>query len=216
MKKNVSDTVKPRLFPHDILFGAVGVLLLLVMLSVWLLCGMYARYVVSDSYSDAAHVAGSISMVEVWEHEAVLENGEYQLTAKEVTENTYHKVIPGVDIAKDPFIRLSGAPDVPCELYVRVTENNIPKDSDGQPMVTYQLNGEWTETDEAGVYKYTKTIDSNTTETVFPILEQSGDVINDHKCELKVSEHYVGNGEFTLTFSAWLVQKDGSSTRNLS
>lgn len=178
----------------NILFWAVGILLLLTLISVHLVSGTFAKYVIGGDYSDSAHVASMDGQLVLLEHRANLENGEYKLDeTEEVTENKYNFVIPGVDIAKDPFIKLDIDTEGTYELYIKVLE------SDSFPStVTYSLTADWELVDaENGVYKYKSVFSTNTSDTI-KILK------ND---KLYVSEHYVGNSqEFTLSFRAWLVQ----------
>lgn len=193
-----------RLSVHGILFYAVGGLFILTMLSFWLVCGMYAKYRVSGPGSDSGRVAAGIQ-IELKEHEAELVNGEYKLnngengrTYKEVEKNTYRKVIPGVDIEKDPFVRLSGTSEVDFELYVKITRS-----ADFPDTVTYTVDDTlWKEVPgKPGVYKYTSVLDSGACDG------KEIYILKDNK--LMVSEHYVGNGKsFTLTFEAWVEQAD--------
>lgn len=195
---------KTQLSVDNILYWIVGILLILTMLTIWLVSGLFAKYVISDNRYDSARVASSgIGNLELLEHEAKLENGEYKLQEDkdhEVTKNDYKKVIPGVDIPKDPFIRLKlQNAEVSYELYVKVTENNFPTyttGSDPVKAVTYELTEDWEKTNTPGVYKYTTAFDSDFNGTI--------KILKDDK--LIVSEHYVGNGQFTLTFSAYLMQ----------
>lgn len=196
---------KPRPFTHDIIFCIAAALLFLTLLSIWLVSGLYARYTVSGHASDRARVAAGLPVLEVLEHEAELKNGEYELDQQsEVQGNTYSKVIPGVDIEKDPFIRLTGSSEVKFELYIEVTENNFPTftDSDNKTVKTvkYEVNDEiWEKVSgKDNVYKYkgdTATIESG--EELY--------ILKDNK--LYVSERYVGGGEtFSLAFEAWIKQ----------
>ncbi|MCH5192188.1 MAG: hypothetical protein J1F23_08505 [Oscillospiraceae bacterium] len=181
---------------HNVLFWAVGSLLILTMLSTWIVSGTYAKYVISSYMLDSAKVAKTgIGSMELLEHEAELNNGIYTLTKNEVTKNTYDRVIPGVDIAKDPFIRLDIASDVTFELYIKVVKSNPFPDT-----VTYELTDDWIEIDATnGIYKYKDAFEAGT-----PFKGEIGILEND---ELIVSEHYVCDIKtFTLTFSAWLVQ----------
>ena len=177
-----------------LVYLTVGILLTLTLFTIWSLSGLYAKYVTSDTRSDSAHVAGAgIVKLELWEHEANLNNGVYVLNKnKEVDENTYDTVIPGVDIDKDPFIKLElDDSQVAYELYLNVTESNFPA------TVTYKLLGQWklmSEQNGTSVYRYTGKIASGT----IKILQED---------KLYVSEKYVGNGQtFSLTFSAYLQQ----------
>lgn len=200
---------KSQFSVHNVMFRTVGILLVLATLSVWLLCGLYAKYIVSENYQDSASVDSiGIGNLELLEHEAVLiedadkavqQDSVYELTDNEVTKNTYDVVLPGVDIPKDPFIRIKVEPKATCELYVQVVEKDIPN------TVTYEMAGGWelikTETAQSETtvytYKYNKAIDSKFSGPV--------SVLKNNK--LKVSESYVGNGKtFTLNFNAWLVQ----------
>lgn len=184
---------------HNIKFWSVGSLLIITTLSVWLVSGLFAKYVITDTYADSASVAPAGSNIELWEHEANLENGIYVLN-EGVTKNTneYKKVLPGVDIAKDPFIRLNLNSDVTYELYIKVVESNPFPDT-----VTYTLTDDWELFDaDNGIYKYKNVLNTQFNGTI--------KILKDDK--LYVSEHYVGkdkdgnNQEFTLAFSAWLEQ----------
>ena len=184
-----------------LVYLTVGILLTLTLFTTWSLSGLYAKYVVSGNRYDSAHVAGTGSVnLELREHEARLENGVYVLNKnKEVDENTYDTVIPGVDIAKDPFIKLElDNSRVDYELYLNVTESNVPA------TVTYKLLKEWefvSKQNGTSVYRYKGTIASNFNDTI-SILQEN---------KLYVSEKYAGNGQtFSLTFSAYLQQADAN------
>ena len=193
---------KQRLAVHDIFFFAAGILLTLTMLSVWLVSGMYAKYVIRDTVEDAARVASAGTVeIELFEHEATLSKGEYHLNYdNEVTGNDYEKVIPGVDLPKDPIIRFSVSEnaEVDYELYLEVKESkNFP------PTVTYEISDDWEPVEgKDGVYKYTGKIEKGKKYEIRNILVGN---------KLLVSEHFVGDKSFTLSFNAWLgqVRSDG-------
>ena len=188
-------TKKSQRATHNVMYWGVGILLVLTLLSTWLVSGLFAKYVISGHIMDSATVAKTgIGTMELLEHEAKLDNGIYLLDEKkEVTENTYNRVIPGVDIAKDPFVKLDIDSDVTYELYIKVVKSTSFPDT-----VTFELTEDWIEIDATnGIYKYKNVFDTQFKGTI-KILK------ND---KLIVSEHYVGNStDFTLTFSAWLVQ----------
>ena len=170
----------------------------------WLLSGMYAKYVTSDKKDAAAHVASTgVEQFALLEHKATLQSGVYVLGSEEVTKNAYDRVIPGVDIEKDPFVRLKlqGA-EVDFELYLQVTESvYFPQ------YVTYELTAEWEVVDaDNGIYKYTGYFDAGTQ------YDKTIQILKENK--LYVSEHYDADTEaengktFALTFEAWLRQVD--------
>lgn len=181
---------------HKFLFWAAGTTLILTMLSICLVSGTYAKYVISSYMMDSAQVAKTgVGSMELLEHEAELDNGIYTLNEEEVTKNTYDTVIPGVDIPKDPFIRLDIDSEVTYSLYIKVAGSDPFPDT-----VTYELTEDWIEVDATnGIYKYKDDFEAGTPfKGEIEILENN---------ELIVSEYYVGNGKtFTLTFSAWLMQ----------
>lgn len=192
---------KSNISVHDILFRTAGVLLILTLLSVWMLCGMYAKYTVSGSHADSARAAAFGNIV-LLEHKAVPNdtndiNTLYILTNEEVKENTYSTVVPGDVIPKDPFVRITNVGEVKCELYLKVTESeNFP---DG---VEYDLNEKWIlvdgkEDDKEKVYKYKDPITPGSNNMDIYILKDDNLIVN---------VGYNSTDTFTLTFSAWLKQ----------
>ena len=197
-----ANTKNPHRSVGGILYRTVGVLLVLTLLSIWLVSGLFAKYVTSGNDSDSAHVAGTgIVTFDVVEHKAEetgTNSGVYRLLSGEQNEvkgNLYSKVLPGVDIPKDPFVKLKLVnAEVAYTLYLQVTESNpFPE------YVTYELNKTlWECIDEKnGVYQYKGAIEAGTNSYTIEILKDN---------MLYVSEHYVGNGKFSLTFSAYLMQ----------
>lgn len=181
----------------NIMFWAVGILLVFTMLSVWFVCGLYAKYVVTDSASDSARVAEG-SDFELWEHKATLVNGIYVLDEEEkVLENAYEKVIPGVDIAKDPFITIDAELEVSYQLYIRVIESAYFPEN-----VTYELTEDWELVNKTlNIYKYKYVFDAGSK------YKDEIQILKNDK--LYVGEHYVGEGkEFSLAFDAWMRQVD--------
>lgn len=223
-------TKKLQRATHNVMYWVVGILLVLTMLSIWLASGLLAKYTTLGNHSDSARVAKG-GYVEIWEHKATLDNGEYKLNKTEngkVKEFTYAKVIPGVDIPKDPFVRLKlQDAEVDYELYIKVTEEDFPTyqpttESKPAKTVTYSvitkeiaesegLDYYWILQEDLSkeskgiyVYKYSEVLQPGTTYDDIYILKEN---------MLYVSEHYVGafdndgkSLEFTLKFSAWLVQ----------
>lgn len=197
---------------HNVIYRTAGVLLILAMLSVWMLSGLYARYVVSERFEDSATVQKTgVGNLELLEHEAVLientdkalqQDSVYELTNNEVTENKYDVVLPGVDIPKDPFIRITkdstasaDETSVTYNLYLKIVKENLPD------TVTYEIAEGWepveSENAEVYTYKYNEVIDSKFSGTIY--------ILKDNKLEVK--EGYVGNGKtFSLTFDAWVKQ----------
>lgn len=199
-----------KLSVNSVVYRTAGILLLLAVLSVWMLGGLSAKYVVSERSSDSAKVADFGVGIKVIEHDAKLiedatkaveKDSVYELTDETVNKNLYKAVMPGVDIPKDPFIVITGNGEVSCELYVKVTEKDLPD------TVTYKMADGWE-------LEKTETLQSGTTVHTFkynrvlvPPFSGEYPILKDNK--LIVSDRYVGNGrDFSLTFNAWLVQAE--------
>lgn len=165
------------------LYWALCILLVLTVLTSWSVVGVYAKYIDAVNGGDSAGVASmGVTEFKLIEHEAnpiddddlaaMLEaDGLYKLDfTKTVLNNTYSKVIPGVDIPKDPFIELQIASnEVSYELYLDVKEIAFPTYTvvvmeDGEPKevefrpIDYVLTKDWEKADDseakAGLYKY--------------------------------------------------------------
>lgn len=187
------------------LYWTVGILIILIMISTLMLSNLFAKYIVNDSAADFAQVAAGGEMF-LLEHEATLENGIYVLSEDEddlITTNDYDKVIPGVDIPKDPFVRLNlENSEVDYRLYIKVIKSeHFPE------TVTFELTDKWLPYDEAkGIYIYDGYFDAGASDI------DDIQVLKNNK--LYVSEHYVGTDEdgnlqsFSLTFEATLKQVD--------
>lgn len=194
---------KSWLSAHDVIIRTVGILFVLTMLSVWLLCGLHAKYAVSGSTSDSARVAKGVE-IKVLEHdielikdaqEALKQDSVYKLlTDKEKKSNTYDVVLPGVDLPKDPFVKIEGVAEVNYELYITVDDKNLPD------TVTYEVDTDnWTETPAGSkTYKYNSVIDSSYDGEELYILKNN---------EVKVSEKHTAKS-FSLAFDARVIQVD--------
>ena len=97
----------------------------------------FAKYKTSVSFETnvtySTKLAQTISLVE---SKAIRqEDGSYMLDSNKVNNNTY-KVMPGVDIPKNPMIIVEGKTDVPAYLFIEVVEN-VPN------AVEYTIQSEW-------------------------------------------------------------------------
>lgn len=81
----------------------------------------------------------TLGKIDLKEHEATAnDKGVYTLGKAEVTSNSY-KVLPGVDLPKDPFITISEKSDVASYLYVEVVDK-LGENSG----LSYALTDDWT------------------------------------------------------------------------
>lgn len=164
----------------SILFWAVCILLVFAALTLWGVS--YAKYVSGGDNGDSSKVAYlGVEVFELKEHKATTDD-----VSEMVNKNVLHIldmdtevsgsgessyiVPPGVDIPKDPFIRLTINSEVSYELYVKVTcKQFAPSDSNGnsEELVVYYLADNWEldqSDEENGVYTYRYIVDSNATD----------------------------------------------------
>ncbi len=124
------------------------------------------------------------------------------------------KIIPGVNIEKDPKVMVVGGSEA-CWLFVKVQEENWPtfKETNGTNKVSYAIANGWTAlTGQPGVYY--REVGASTDDTNFYIL--AGDETHSNGV-VKVSENLTkaevnsiaAGTQPKLTFTAYAVQKDG-------
>lgn len=214
MEKETSTRRRLPFFSSAFLFRLTGTLLLLTLLSVWLICGLFAKYTVSETGSDSARIA-AMGTVAVQEHEAVLltdlkemagGNTNYALntTAATVSKNTY-TAVPGIVIPKDPFIVLDGKNEVACTLYLEVVDGS-------KGYAKFEIGDKWEKSDEfeaqheGTIYVYKDTIAAKEGKKITGILKNNQIRIIDTYANKK--DTTIKEDEFSIDFYAYLVQYD--------
>jgi hypothetical protein len=190
------------------------------MLSVWLTCGLFAKYAVSSSASDLATVAkfGGVSVEEhkvesITDTSTMIEkNSMYDYTlennAKVVSTTTKkeYNLVAGTVIPKDTYVVVDGTNDVACNLYIEVVN------SDKNNCVTFDIDNNWSEIEDSSVtaqhggtiYKYNKTISAHESLNTGSIIKESTINISD-ACYDKSNQK---TDTFSIDFYAYLVQLD--------
>lgn len=127
--------------------------------------------------------------------------GDINITLQETTGKDY-KIIPGVDIEKDPKVTVK-ANSEDCWLFVKVAASGTFVEG----KVTYAVAEGWTElTGNDGVYY--RAVSSGTADQSFSVL--AGDQIIVSK-DLTKDEIKSITANPTLTFTAYAVQQSGSA-----
>ena len=110
------------------------------------------------------------------------------------------KIIPGVDIAKDPKVTVKANSEA-CWLFVKVEETGTFVDG----KVTYSIADGWTAlTGQPGVYY--REVGAVTADTDFYVLKDNVVKVSDTLTKEDIKDIPTGP---TLTFTAYAVQKDG-------
>lgn len=128
------------------------------------------------------------------------------------TTGTKYKIIPGVNISKDPKVTVKADSEA-CWLFVKVAEEGTFVTD----KVTYSIDDGWKAldaTNHPGVYY--REVDAVTADTNFNVL--AGDttypngVVTVSENLTKAEVNSVAATQPTLTFTAYAVQKDGINT----
>lgn len=132
--------------------------------------------------------------------------GDINITLTETKPvNRQAKIIPGVDIEKDPKVTVEGGSEA-CWLFVKVEEEGTFVTG----KVTYSIATGWTQGDGTTIPKsvYYRAVDAATTDQEFNVLKDNKVTVSSEltKTDIPTAD------EPTLTFTAYAVQKDGSDT----
>lgn len=143
--------------------------------------------------------------------------GDINIELAETTGDNY-KIIPGVDISKDPKVTVKKDSEA-CYLFVKITEENWPTftETDGRTKkVSYGIPTDWKPlAGETGVYY--REVDAATANAGVSYYILKGDETYPHGV-VTVSENLTKEDiksittNPTLTFTAYAVQKDGFDT----
>lgn len=145
--------------------------------------------------------------------------GDINIELAEGTGSNY-KIIPGVDIEKDPKVTVKAGSEA-CWLFVKVEEENWPEFTDGEGenavrKVKYDIADGWTAlTGVENVY-YRTIDDAVTADTEFYVLKgndtyQNG-VITVSDTLTKINIKDISTIKPKLSITAYAIQKDGMDT----
>ena len=118
-------------------------------------------------------------------------------------ESQQAKIIPGVDIEKDPKVTVKANSEA-CWLFVKVEETGTFVDN----KVTYSIADGWTQGDGTNIPAnvYYRAVDAVTNDTDFAVLKDNKIYVSE---ELSKSDIQSITAQPKLTFTAYAVQKDG-------
>ena len=131
--------------------------------------------------------------------------GDINITLGETTGADY-KIIPGVNIDKDPKVTVKKDSEA-CWLFVKVEEEGTFVAN----KVTYSIADGWTKGDGTNIPAnvYYRAVDAVTNDTDFAVLKDNKIYVSE---ELSKSEIPSISAQPKLTFTAYAVQKEGSNT----
>lgn len=131
--------------------------------------------------------------------------GDINITLAETTGSNY-KIIPGVDITKDPKVTVE-ADSEDCWLFVKVEEAGTFVAN----KVTYSIATGWTQGDGTKIPSdvYYRSVTAFNTDQVFSVLSGDKITVSDELTKAEINDLNGAAKTPTLTFTAYAVQKDG-------
>ena len=177
-------------------------LIVLTLLLIALTTFAVGKYITTiEQASTVSFTARLAKDVILQEHLAVRQpDGSYQLGEKVVKGNSY-KLIPGLDIEKDPHIIIQDKTPIPAYLYIEVESTlDTPVTYEIDDSIWYELAG------VPGVYYYKDTIDENFSENPIYILKDNQITVG----QLLLSQS--DSAEDFLKFNVNLIEKVGTAT----
>lgn len=138
--------------------------------------------------------------------------GDINIKLKESTGSDY-KIIPGVDIGKDPLVTVLAKSEA-CWLFVKVDEENWPEFADGEGentvrKVNYAIADGWTKGDGTNIPAnvYYREVAANDANQEFPVLKDNKITVSDTLTKIDIKDILTTTPKLSIT--AYAIQKDG-------
>ena len=129
------------------------------------------------------------------------EMGDYVLDTTTPVQNNQYVLMPGVDIPKDPTIKITGKTALPAYLYLEVVDNI------SDLAVTYSLADWWqllagvTGPNGGKVYVYNETVDGSTANMEVQLIKGNTVYVS------QTLDHSASAKPFSIKFHAYMLQK---------
>lgn len=123
--------------------------------------------------------------------------------------NQQAKIIPGVDIEKDPKVTVK-ANSEDCWLFVKVEESGKFVEN----KVTYSIATGWTQGDSTNIPSdvYYRSVTATNADQPFGVLSGDKIIVSEELTKAEINDLNGAAKTPTLTFTAYAVQKDGINT----
>lgn len=132
--------------------------------------------------------------------------GDINITLAESTGSDY-KIIPGVDIGKDPLVTVKAGSEA-CWLFVKVEEEGTFV----ADKVTYSIADGWTKGDGTNIPAnvYYREVAANAADQEFPVLKDNKITVSDTLTKIDIKDILTTTPKLSIT--AYAIQKDGMDT----
>lgn len=138
--------------------------------------------------------------------------GDINITLEENTGSDY-KIIPGVNIKKDPLVTVEAGSEA-CWLFVKVDEENWPELTyvDGEKTVrkvNYDIADGWTKGDGTNIPAnvYYRAVNTDNADQEFPVLKDNKITVSDTLTKIDIKDILTMTPKLSIT--AYAIQKDG-------
>ena len=132
--------------------------------------------------------------------------GDINITLEESTGSDY-KIIPGVDIGKDPKVTVKAGSEA-CWLFVKVEEEGTFV----ADKVTYSIADGWTKGDGTSIPAnvYYRVVNADDANQEFPVLKDNKITVSNTLTKIDISR--ISTTTPKLSITAYAIQKDGMDT----
>ena len=131
------------------------------------------------------------------------------------TTGTNYKIIPGVNIGKDPKVTVKANSEA-CWLFVKVKAENWPNfvKEDGTLKVAYAIDNNWTKGDGTKIPSdvYYRSVTASNADQPFGVLSDDKITVSEELTKAEINNLNGAAKTPKLTFTAYAVQKDGIDT----
>ena len=190
------------------IYGLALFLVSLVLITA-LSSAVYAKYIKKTDFKGntvtiQANLAEDFTLTESKANRT--EMGDYVLDTTTPVQTNQYVLMPGVDIPKDPTIKITGKTALPAYLYLEVVDNI------SDPAVTYSLADWWqplagvTGPNGGKVYVYNETIDGSTANMEIQLIKGNTVYVS------QTLDHSASAKPFSIKFYAYLLQKPDGTT----
>lgn len=138
--------------------------------------------------------------------------GDISIELKETTGDSY-KIIPGVDIKKDPKVTVEAGSEA-CWLFVKVEEEKWPTltyvdDGTTVRKVKYDIADGWAKGDGTSIPAnvYYREVAAKDAAQEFPVLKDNKITVSNTLTKIEINEKLTGTPKLSIT--AYAIQKDG-------
>lgn len=134
--------------------------------------------------------------------------GDINITLAETTGTNY-KIIPGVDITKDPKVTVNANSEA-CWLFIKVEEEGTFVEN----KVTYSIATGWTQGDGTKIPSdvYYRSVTASNADQPFGVLSDDKITVSEELTKAEINNLNGAAKTPKLTFTAYAVQKDGFDT----